>query len=1131
MGQSYYCFIPAQKYNNSSPSFQGIPTPYICAGDSLSISYAATDIDGDSLVYSFVHPHAGGTEFNPAPSPSSFLGLPIVEVNFFTGFSFMNPFGSNGISFINSKTGLVTIRVPQAGLYAIAVEVKEYRNGILISSIRRDIELIVINCPPNDIPKLRIPGNVTKYEVEEGDYLEFDIPYTDNKDSMYLTRTGGIFGGASAEIPAPYARLDTVSGIGRIETTFKWQTSCNHGRANPYFFNVKVQDNGCPDKTAINIFEIKVNPFDGPDSISGPRQACAFSTNNSYKAHGVRDSSTLSWTVIGGNLIAGQGTDSIVVKWLDEGTGIVRVAEINKFGCGPEVASKNVIINPLPPADAGPDQTFCSGDTINLGKLRNDSNLIHLWTPNTYLINDDSSITYYTKRNIGVTPESQKLYLKVSNQFGCIKNDSVEITINPEPDTVTISGPSRPCYQGAIDYSAPAILTSSFFWNVEGGSILSGGNTNEIVIHWTDTASGSIWVVEQNNYGCFGDTSRKDVIIVRPEPKIIGPDVVCPNTVNVEYYTKKTKQSLYRWNVDNGVRTDKRPFDNKITVNWPDSGLAAISLVEITKEGCVSDSVIFPVLISYRLKTSEIFGDTFVCEFEMGKPYKVIRTNGSYYDWNVDGGNISYGQGKDSMQVDWGTQGLALISVLETSYDSVNDKACIGDTVFQPVIINPKPKTTPINGPVHVCEMDTHTYFVNGFGTSFYFWSIDDPDIQIQGNLSNQITVSWNKPGTYNMQIVELSQDSCAGDIIDTTIVVHPLPVTSVIFGDSTICFPSNTDVPYSVNGYSNSVFNWDITGGLITENNDNKIKVTWTDVPHGYLEVQEVSEWGCIGDLIEKEVVVDSLKPVIELVTTLPQNEEIISVEWKVVNDFHYNRKTELYKANGPWRSWTLIDSFPKSITSYLDSNVSTDENAYSYIISVKNVCSDRFESKPHQSILLAGEKDGEWDIELNWNAYRGWEEGVKGYNIYRSINHTNDYNLLRESLTDTFVKMTVGIDGMHQCYRIVAEKNSSQVVQSWSNSICFEYEPVLQIPNAFTPNGDGVNDTFGVLASNITVFKMTIYNRWGQKLFETSNPNSGWDGTHNGADCPMDAYLMIVQYEGATPMRRITKAITLIR
>lgn len=70
--------------------------------------------------------------------------------------------------------------------------------------------------------------------------------------------------------------------------------------------------------------------------------------------------------------------------------------------------------------------------------------------------------------------------------------------------------------------------------------------------------------------------------------------------------------------------------------------------------------------------------------------------------------------------------------------------------------------------------------------------------------------------------------------------------------------------------------------------------------------------------------------------------------------------------------------------------------------------------------------------------------------------------------------------------------------------------------LPNAFTPNGDGKNDVFIPKGLNITYFKMYIFNRWGERLFESNSILEGWDGYFNGALCPMGSYVWVIEYEG---------------
>jgi gliding motility-associated-like protein len=70
-----------------------------------------------------------------------------------------------------------------------------------------------------------------------------------------------------------------------------------------------------------------------------------------------------------------------------------------------------------------------------------------------------------------------------------------------------------------------------------------------------------------------------------------------------------------------------------------------------------------------------------------------------------------------------------------------------------------------------------------------------------------------------------------------------------------------------------------------------------------------------------------------------------------------------------------------------------------------------------------------------------------------------------------------------------------------------------IVSIPNAFSPNGDGRNDRFGIIAGDLQSFHMEVYNRWGQPVFYTSTIGHSWDGTFNGVPCNADTYYYYVK------------------
>jgi gliding motility-associated-like protein len=83
---------------------------------------------------------------------------------------------------------------------------------------------------------------------------------------------------------------------------------------------------------------------------------------------------------------------------------------------------------------------------------------------------------------------------------------------------------------------------------------------------------------------------------------------------------------------------------------------------------------------------------------------------------------------------------------------------------------------------------------------------------------------------------------------------------------------------------------------------------------------------------------------------------------------------------------------------------------------------------------------------------------------------------------------------------YRVTAYKLGNTGINSVSNIADAAPKPILYIPSAFTPNGDGINDVFFAKGDGIKRFSLTIYNRWGEIVFYSDDINNGWDGTVSG-------------------------------
>ncbi len=106
-------------------------------------------------------------------------------------------------------------------------------------------------------------------------------------------------------------------------------------------------------------------------------------------------------------------------------------------------------------------------------------------------------------------------------------------------------------------------------------------------------------------------------------------------------------------------------------------------------------------------------------------------------------------------------------------------------------------------------------------------------------------------------------------------------------------------------------------------------------------------------------------------------------------------------------------------------------------------------------------------------------------------------------------------------------------------TDSVKISYENCntnIYLPNAFFPNGDGRNDVFMPIGSNIINYRMYIFDRWGKQIFESVSSSIGWDGSLNGSPCPMGTYVWVIQYQEQTSVpnqktETIRGVVTLIR
>ncbi|MBL7948650.1 MAG: gliding motility-associated C-terminal domain-containing protein [Bacteroidia bacterium] len=221
---------------------------------------------------------------------------------------------------------------------------------------------------------------------------------------------------------------------------------------------------------------------------------------------------------------------------------------------------------------------------------------------------------------------------------------------------------------------------------------------------------------------------------------------------------------------------------------------------------------------------------------------------------------------------------------------------------------------------------------------------------------------------------------------------------------------------------------------------------------------------------------------------------------------------------------------------------NPSTEQVWYYKIVTIDSCGLQAKESQVSRSMVATAAAEGDFTNFVSWTDYGDWLGGIDRFDIYRRINGTVEAfpiatipygataeyrdSVLRDFLSDgEFCYIIEAIEGAGNPYFFLDSVRS--------NEVCVYQEPFSFIPNAFHPGG-GINETFRPFNGfvNPEGYKFIVFNRWGEEIFVSDNPQQSWDGASNGKLAPPAVYIYLIEYnspEGGK--RRKLGTITLIR
>jgi gliding motility-associated-like protein len=541
---------------NSSPIFNTYPPAGLCANFEFFLDQSATDSDGDSLVYSFCTPWNGGSQNDPTPLPNPAGDLNTIP--WANGFSATDPITANPNFSIDPQTGQITGFPTQLGAFVIGICVSEYRDGVWLSTVKRDFQLNVVNCDPTIVSAVT-PQSDNQLCVGE------TISFTENSigAQAYLWDFGvaGLTTDVSSD-PAPsYTFPDT--GIYDVTLIVNPDWPCADTSVTTFYvyepldLSIEVTDYEC--------FGNGVEAF----QLTGDG---AFNTNSS-----------VSWTLPAGNPAAA----TLTTPWIEVPAGSDWSANFyaQHYGCESDVDFEWEA--PVAPTAGVEDQSsFCNGLDFD---FTNESSYAteYWWDFGVANNNNDVSTAENPSYSYPIFGDYQVM-LVASTPFACPDTAYASVSIDP-PLNPLFSGAESDCFSAhSIDLMAEggnpdnAVYTWDF-----GGAASTGAASNLQISGLQYDAPGnySISLSVQAN-GCEEIHNEEVQIVEDPTINFTASNTSgCP-PLTVQFTNTSTSETAtsYLWNFGDGDQSVQASPSHVYDV----PGTYTVSLSMGTSGNCVA---------------------------------------------------------------------------------------------------------------------------------------------------------------------------------------------------------------------------------------------------------------------------------------------------------------------------------------------------------------------------------------------------------------------------------------------------------------------------------------------------------------------------------------------------------------
>ena len=248
------------------------------------------------------------------------------------------------------------------------------------------------------------------------------------------------------------------------------------------------------------------------------------------------------------------------------------------------------------------------------------------------------------------------------------------------------------------------------------------------------------------------------------------------------------------------------------------------------------------------------------------------------------------------------------------------------------------------------------------------------------------------------------------------------------------------------------------------------------------------------------------------------------VDVKWETSKEPEF-KDYEVYRYKNGIPSKPGMPYLITTDTFISDSSFDVDLESYCYEIVVTDKCGHISNtSNPGCNVVLTG-RSKYWPdpyFELAWDDYKKWENGVSDWLVERKHGGNQDFSFIGSTSTDrAFVDRALDYDWGLYTFRVIGREfiQGGQIdynATTQSNWIQLIQPPEVWVPDAFTVNGDGINEVWGTLPIFVKNYSMKVYDRWGNKIWESTAKKRQWDGIYNGKQVPDGVYAWLLNFDG---------------